>query len=353
MKHFWILCSFSVGLLLALPSSFANAQAWLLSAPTGPTSGLAVLHLIQNLTNWLFVGFMLLAVVVIVLAGWQFISSGGAPESVSSARKKLLWAGVAVIIAVMSRGIPVVVASILGVGGGGGGPLPPLPLPVPIAHWNFNDGSGLTLTDVAGGNNGTIVGATWVAGKNGAPGTALEFNGTSDYAQVPDSPSLDFGAGADFSITAWIKADIGSSPKMTIVDKRVYTPPPGQSAMGYSFFLWNNADFGVQLSESTVVNAYTSYFSPGPDLRDGTWHYVAAAVDRDVSNGGILYVDGTVVLTFDPTLEPGDLSNTNDLYIGRHVPGFDSYFDGSIDDVKIWNKALTPAEVAAEFSAGP
>ena len=136
-------------------ASFANAQAWLLSAPTGPTSGLAVLHLINNLTNWLFVGFMLLAVVVIVLAGWQFITGGGAPESVSNARKKLLWAGVAVIIALMSRGIPVVVASILGVGGGGGGGLPPLP-PPPVAFAVYQGGSLVatinpveTSTDVA------------------------------------------------------------------------------------------------------------------------------------------------------------------------------------------------------------
>ena len=103
MNRFLVLCSFSVCLLLAFPSWFANAQAWLLSAPTGPASGLAVLHLIQNLTNWLFVGFMLLAVVVILLAGWQFIAGGGAPESVSNARKKLFWAFAAICIAKPSQ----------------------------------------------------------------------------------------------------------------------------------------------------------------------------------------------------------------------------------------------------------
>jgi len=175
MKRFWVLCSFSVGLLLALPSWFASAQAWLLSAPTGPTSGLAVLHLIQNLTNWLFVGFMLLAVVVIILAGWQFITGGGNPESVSSARKKLLWAGVAVIIALMSRGIPVVVASILGVGGGGGGGLPPLPPSVALTASSPTvvDGNPVTLTWNTSSVTSCNASGDWAGVKSATGGTEI------------------------------------------------------------------------------------------------------------------------------------------------------------------------------------
>ncbi|HEX9721727.1 MAG TPA: hypothetical protein VGA53_00505 [Candidatus Paceibacterota bacterium] len=88
---------------------------WLQQAPTGPQSGAEAVNLIINLTNWLFVGFMLLAVIILVLAGWQFITSGGDPQNVAKARSKLLWAFVAIAIAVMARGVPIVVKSILGV----------------------------------------------------------------------------------------------------------------------------------------------------------------------------------------------------------------------------------------------
>ena len=86
---------------------------WIKIAPTGPTSGFEVLLLIQNLTNWLFVGFMLLAVIFIILAAWQFISAGGDPTAITKARSKLLWAGIAIVVAVVSRAVPVVVQSIL------------------------------------------------------------------------------------------------------------------------------------------------------------------------------------------------------------------------------------------------
>ena len=89
--------------------------AWLQNAPTSPTSGAAVINIVINLTNWLFVGFMVLAVVILVLAGFQFISSGGDPQNVAKARSKLLWAVIAIAIALMARGIPVVVKAILGV----------------------------------------------------------------------------------------------------------------------------------------------------------------------------------------------------------------------------------------------
>jgi len=88
---------------------------WLQSAPTGPTSGLEVLNLIVNLTNWLFVGFMILALIIIVFAGWQFITAGGDPQNITKARSKLFWAVIAIVIAVFSRGIPIVAKSILGV----------------------------------------------------------------------------------------------------------------------------------------------------------------------------------------------------------------------------------------------
>ena len=86
---------------------------WIIPAPTGPTTGLEVVELIVNLTNWLFVGFMVLAAVFVVLAAWQFISSSGEPAAVAQARSKLLWAAIAIGVAVLSRGIVAVIGKII------------------------------------------------------------------------------------------------------------------------------------------------------------------------------------------------------------------------------------------------
>ena len=88
--------------------------SWFQTAPTGPTSGVALAALIVNITNWIFAGFMALALVFLVLAGWQFISSQGDPQGVGQARQKLLWAAVAVAAAVLSRGIVAAIRAIAG-----------------------------------------------------------------------------------------------------------------------------------------------------------------------------------------------------------------------------------------------
>ena len=86
---------------------------WILQAPTGPTTGLGVVELIEQLTDWFFVGFLVLAAIFIVLAAWQFISSNAEPAAVAQARNKLLWAVVAIGVAVLSRGIVAAVRSII------------------------------------------------------------------------------------------------------------------------------------------------------------------------------------------------------------------------------------------------
>jgi hypothetical protein len=117
----FVLVVFIVGASFMVPTQSVFAQplcdtiGWLDCAPTGPQAGGGVLNIITNLTNWLFVGFMLLAVVIIIFASWQFISSSGDPQNVAKARSKLLWAVIAIVIAVISGGIPVVVKMVLGV----------------------------------------------------------------------------------------------------------------------------------------------------------------------------------------------------------------------------------------------
>ena len=73
---------------------------------------------ITAITNWLFVILSIAAVIFIVLAGLQFITGGGNPETKTSARMKLMYAAVGIAVALLARAIPFVIASIIGGGGG-------------------------------------------------------------------------------------------------------------------------------------------------------------------------------------------------------------------------------------------
>ena len=82
--------------------------------PTGPTSGSELINLLIIITDWIFVIVLVFAIIFIVLAGFQFITQGGNAQAVSEARMKLLWAAIGIAVAVMARGIPVVVRNIIG-----------------------------------------------------------------------------------------------------------------------------------------------------------------------------------------------------------------------------------------------
>ena len=84
------------------------------SIPTGITTAQGFLDLLSNITNWLFVGLLVIAVIFIVLAGLQFITGGGDPAQVSGARTKLIWAAVGIGVALLARGLPEAVKDIIG-----------------------------------------------------------------------------------------------------------------------------------------------------------------------------------------------------------------------------------------------
>ena len=85
-----------------------------------------------------------------------------------------------------------------------------------VSHWTFDEDAGLTANYSAGDNDGTIHGATWTDGKDGG---ALSFNGTNNYVDVPDDPSLRFTQNSSFSIAFWAKTSSSTGDDMEVVCK--------------------------------------------------------------------------------------------------------------------------------------
>jgi hypothetical protein len=219
-----------------------------------------------------------------------------------------------------------------------------LPVPAGIVGWWRAEGN---ANDSAGTNGASLTGG--VAYANGQVAQAFVFNGVDGRVAIPNAPELNFSAGQDFSIEAWIQPQpsLNDYGVMSVVDKRVC--PSIVRSKGYEFNL-SGGQVHCRFSDSESGNGRE--FGPaGPDLRDGQFHHIALTMARNSTTGGKMYVDGQVVLTFDPTPVSGDLSTLEPLRIGNHSAlWFNGFFRGRIDEVSLYNRALTPEMVAAIYA---
>jgi subtilisin family serine protease/subtilisin-like proprotein convertase family protein len=218
-----------------------------------------------------------------------------------------------------------------------------------IIAWYPSDGNSV---DIIAGNNGALAnGATYTTGMvNGA----FFLDGTNDRITAAATPALNFGPGADFTFEGWIQAfptPGNSFGVTTILDKRF--SPTTTECVGIGLNL-QDGRLAIQMSDGPVANAAWQYYvSAAPNLQDGQWHHIAASVQRGTTAGGQLYVDGVSVLTFNPTLEAGDLTTTAPLRIGNHdLASLNCFFRGMIDEMTIYGRALGGAEIQAIYAAG-
>ncbi|MFD0671416.1 LamG-like jellyroll fold domain-containing protein [Cohnella sp. GCM10027633] len=200
-----------------------------------------------------------------------------------------------------------------------------------IASYAFNETSGTTAADASGnGSNATVSGGTWAAGKNG---NAVTLNGTNGYVSMPSGI---LSGQTDVTIASWVKAssisnwtrifDIGTGTSSYMF----LSPQPG--AAGLRFAISTGGSGGEQRISSTTA------------FPTGVWKHVAVTLSGST---GRLYVDGVQVGTnTSMTLTPSSLGNTTQNWIGRSQFSGDPYFNGQIDDFRIYNRALSATEVA-------
>jgi hypothetical protein len=219
----------------------------------------------------------------------------------------------------------------------------PPPPPGLVADWKLNEGSGNTAHDSSGhGNTGTLVaGPTWVSGRNGQP--ALSFNGsTEQYVDVGDLADLQLTG--SMTVSAWFEARaFSTTADMPIVSKRGYSPNRGWQL----YTDGNNVAFDVAVDGSTYVARYAS-----PNLNTGTWYHVVGVFDApaktlDIYCNGQL-VDGTLWSPSSAAIPSSQFNSGLHVNLGRSAganPG--QLFDGEVGEVRIYNEALTAAEVQA------
>ena len=211
-----------------------------------------------------------------------------------------------------------------------------------MGHWSFDDQNNPVVDDSGNANHGVNNSATWVS--NGILGGAMSFDGTDSYIEVADSLSLDITG--PISMATWIKADPSQYFRVGLIQKR----PSLEPSQGYDLLL---GELGRTNMELVVSN------SPSPSIlgqvesntavTDNQWHHIAATYDGNVMR---MYVDGLLENTTEWTT--GYLTNDEPLFISMFQYGYNDghgnlsgSLNGDMDDVRIYNRALSAGEVAS------
>ena len=202
-------------------------------------------------------------------------------------------------------------------------------MPGLVAAYGFDEGSGTVVSDVSGnGNNGTISGATWTS--SGKYGSALTFNGTSARVTVNDAASLRLTGG--MTLEAWVYPSSVSSAWRDVIykgDDNYYLEGTSRQfeSSGDGGHIWRNPLYGTG---ALTVN---------------TWAHLAATYDGATMR---LYVNGVQVAS---RAQTGAIAtSTNPLQIGGDSI-YGQYFAGRIDEVRVYNRALTVTEIQTDMNS--
>jgi hypothetical protein len=216
------------------------------------------------------------------------------------------------------------------------------------AYWKLDETSGTTVTDSIGGTvSNAFVGAPKPVA--GVYSGGYSFNGSTDYITVPDTAGEDFAGATAISGEAWIYATSGNTS--TIVGKGSYA-----SAIGYEFTLNSVGGLnGISLVLNTA-NIHPYYLNSTYSMPLNTWTHVAFTYNSALAKA-YLYINGVKAAIKDnnSTSPSGALlSATGKMtYIGRRDPDTgNTFFPGKIDDIRLYTRTLTDAEVYDHYLAG-
>ena len=218
------------------------------------------------------------------------------------------------------------------------------PLTGLIMAYPFNVTSGTIAYDVIGNQNANLVnGTTWnTTGKsvNSVTLAGGAAGSTSNYIQLPKG--IVSNLTGDFSISTWVYWTGGNSWQ------RIFDF--GSSTSNYMFLTPSNATYPYtpRFAIITTSNGSEQALQATSAISTNAWHHFVVTLS---GNTGTLYIDGAVAATnTSMTLHPSNLGNTANNWIGKSQWS-DPYFNGKIDEFRIYNIALTAAQVTSLYGA--
>jgi hypothetical protein len=231
----------------------------------------------------------------------------------------------------------------------------------PVGWWRFDECSGTTAYDSGSGdNNGTItIGSgggntsagtcegssseAWANGSSGKINYSLDFDNNDDYVDMGDI--IDLSSSDDLTLSGWFNRDTATSDD-TVIAKR-----SGVAAgdTGYIVYIDDANDTVIfEISDGTdeyQLESSTTLTSTG-------WNHFAVVWDQDSASASEIYINGKDDDATDTgTIGNVDAVDTGNLRVGTETDG-DNPFDGQIDEVKVWNYALTSEQVKIDYTSG-
>ena len=203
-----------------------------------------------------------------------------------------------------------------------------------VAYWKLDENTGIYANDSSGyNNNGTLFNAVnWTTGKNYQTPYALKFDGVNQYVNISNSSSLNLTSG--LTISTWIN--------------------PSNFASGQRVIQKSNYNFILYASTANTVTAYITDNATNAitataitTCSNSVWCHVVMTFTQNDSLK--IYINGVISATTPTTNNNTIRSVSTDLVnIGRDTSGA-SYFNGTIDEVKIWNRTLSATEIMSEY----
>jgi len=208
----------------------------------------------------------------------------------------------------------------------------PPPANTLAGRWTADEGSGSVMADASVyGNNAALIGSpTWVTGVSGS---AIRFNGSNQYATVPDHSSLNIANA--ITLAAWIRPERTGSAQ--VIMKKGLT---GQTD-GYELSLVSNGKIFFRANQQTNGENYRLNSSATHPSDGVTWMHIAATFDGSTIK---LYVNGKENKSLTLSTPVSILSNSLPLGIGAQSNGGNRY-QGALDDLRIYNRVLSASEI--------
>lgn len=204
-----------------------------------------------------------------------------------------------------------------------------------VAFYQFDEASGTTAADSSGNDRtATVVGGATFS--DGLQNNAVTMNGSNEYVSLPGGIVSGL---TSFSICAWFNLSAATTWS------RIFDFGTGTTAF---MFLTPNSSAGTLRFSITTGGSGPEQQMNAAALATGSWQQVAVTL---TANMGILYVNGAQVAeNASMTLNPASLGTTTQNWLGRSEFAGDPYLDGQIDNFRIYDRALTAAEVQTLYA---
>lgn len=197
-----------------------------------------------------------------------------------------------------------------------------------VGWWPF---CGDAEDESGNGNNGTVNGATLTIDRFGNANSAYEFDGVDDFIEVNDTTSLNL---QNYSVSVWANPSVISAIPMEIVAKGQYP-----------------YNYGININDSNQnISGFYNENNNYAQITTSATNYINSWKNIVLTYNGVscsLYVDGMLSGT---TLASNIIPQVGDLLFGKVPTGYN--FNGIVDDIGIWNRALDSSEVVQLYNTG-